>query len=86
MEAGRAQITRRSEGGPSRIRFQQRFDRIPHVQITPELPLKSHGFVNFWLYLLTNGRPSVDCEGFDVGTMIGVGKTVTFRWLAVEIV
>ncbi|KAE8143774.1 hypothetical protein BDV38DRAFT_232050 [Aspergillus pseudotamarii] len=86
VEAGRAAVTRRKGGGPTRINFQQRFDRVPHVQITPERFGGTGNFENFWLYLFNDGPPCVDRDGFEVGSYVGVGHTVVFRWLAVEIV
>lgn len=88
VEAGRAAVTRRKGGGLTRIAFKQRFDRVPHVQITPERfgGPGTGKFENFWLYLYNDGHPCADQEGFNVGNYISVGQTVVFRWLAVEIV
>ncbi|KAE8321390.1 hypothetical protein BDV39DRAFT_210789 [Aspergillus sergii] len=87
VEAGRAAVTRRKGGGLTRIAFKQRFDRVPHVQITPErFGGPGTGKVeNFWLYLYNDGHPCADEEGFNAGNYIGVGQTVVFRRLAVEI-
>ncbi|OGM44759.1 hypothetical protein ABOM_007340 [Aspergillus bombycis] len=84
IEAGRAVVVRKG-GGPTRILFKQRFDRVPHVQITPER-LSTKNFKNFWLYLYNPGWPCVDQEGFEVGSFIAEGHQIIFRWLAVEIV
>ncbi|KAL4986501.1 hypothetical protein BDW68DRAFT_178719 [Aspergillus falconensis] len=85
-EGGIGYITRYADGRPTRFSFQRRFNRVPHVQITPDLGADpSVGFRNFWIYFLSNGGPAVDTEGFSLGVVTDVGHSVTFRWTAIEI-
>ncbi|KAL4995217.1 hypothetical protein BDV10DRAFT_188244 [Aspergillus recurvatus] len=85
-EGGIGHITRYADGRPTRFSFERRFDRVPHVQITPDLGADpSVGFRNFWIYFLSNSGPAVDTEGFSLGVFTDVGHSVTFRWTAIEI-
>ncbi|KAL4901225.1 hypothetical protein BDW74DRAFT_160517 [Aspergillus multicolor] len=85
-EGGIAHITRYSDGRPTRFSFERRFNRVPHVQITPDLGADPRtGFRNFWIYFLSNGGPVVDREGFSLGVFTDVGHSVSFRWTAIEI-
>ncbi|KAL4869926.1 hypothetical protein BDV12DRAFT_70793 [Aspergillus spectabilis] len=86
-EAGRGQITRYQDGRPTRFTFQHRFNRVPHVQITPDLGETPHSaFRQFWIYFLSNGGPVVDHEGFSLGVFTDTGHTVPFRWTAIEVI
>ncbi|KAL2816605.1 hypothetical protein BDW59DRAFT_153191 [Aspergillus cavernicola] len=84
-EGGIGHITRFQDGRPTRFTFQRRFDRVPHVQITPEYD-PSVGFTRFWIYFLSNGGPAVDNEGFSLGVFNDVGHTIAFRWTAIDII
>lgn len=86
VEAGLAQVARQWDGAATRYTFQRKFDRIPHVQITPDFGRDPTGaFQQFWLYFLSNGQLTVDREGFSVGVFGDVNQTVSFRWLALEV-
>ncbi|KAI1112126.1 hypothetical protein F5Y14DRAFT_453420 [Nemania sp. NC0429] len=66
VEAGIGRVTRQWDGAATRFNFQRKFERVPHVQITPDLRRDPQGmFQQFWLYFLSNGALIVDREGFN---------------------
>ncbi|KAE8143069.1 hypothetical protein BDV38DRAFT_277875 [Aspergillus pseudotamarii] len=86
IEAGTAKITRYQDGRPTRFTFKKPFQKVPHVQLTPDFGENpSQGFKQTWLYFLSRGKPAVDKEGFSVGCFADVGYEITFRYTAIEI-
>ncbi|KAI7771245.1 hypothetical protein LZL87_012748 [Fusarium oxysporum] len=68
VEAGKGVITRYADGRPTRFTFKTKFDRVPHVQITPIFIDPKSAFKNFWIYhLAPSGDQAVDESGFYLG-------------------
>ncbi|KAE8150658.1 hypothetical protein BDV25DRAFT_154052 [Aspergillus avenaceus] len=86
IEAGTGSVTRLPNGGATRFTFKTPFKKTPHVQLTSDFGTNTQRrYVPFQLYLLGNGAPAVDKEGFSVGIYSPVGHTETFRYTAMTI-
>ncbi|KAJ5356241.1 hypothetical protein N7517_010850 [Penicillium concentricum] len=86
IEAGTGSVTRYQDGRATRFAFKKPFKHLPHVQITPDFGTDpSRPFKQNWIYLLGQGRPAVDREGFSVGIFGSVGHVTAFRYMAIGI-
>ncbi|QRD90603.1 hypothetical protein F9C07_2159054 [Aspergillus flavus] len=86
VEAGKGQITRYSNGQPTRFTFKKRFQRTPNVQITPILTNRHGTFNPFYLYLMSpSGGPPADEDGFYLGIYSKPGVSMDFEYFATGI-
>ncbi|KAJ6021500.1 hypothetical protein N7540_007004 [Penicillium herquei] len=86
LEAGTGSVTRLQNGGATRFTFKKPFKHIPHVQLTMDRgDNTSAPFKNCFIYLLSNGGPAVDHDGFSVGIFAPVGFNTKFRYMATGI-
>ncbi|RKL11704.1 hypothetical protein BFJ71_g185 [Fusarium oxysporum] len=86
VEAGKGSITRYADGRPTRFTFKTKFDRAPHLQVTPIFIDPKAAFKNFWIYhLAPSGDQAVDESGFYLGCCGETGLTIHFEYLATAV-